>query len=175
MRTSLGEKLLSASQSPAKTALAIVLAAFLSGSLELIVMLGLQELKLRPSLGNALDALLMAALGGTIAWLVLTGIRERRTAVLEQIKVAAELNRNVRAALGAILSEQYLPDQEQTNLLIQGVDRIDETLKSLFPAVADEPQGNLLERVLRQETILRVELAKLTGPDADKPTTHSAK
>jgi hypothetical protein len=46
--------------------------------------------------------------GAAITYVLLTGARARRLAVLEHIRKVAELNHNVRNALDVILSAQHL-------------------------------------------------------------------
>jgi hypothetical protein len=161
MRDRIGKALLHISQSGGKMSLAIGAFALIAGGFEYLVMIMLRRVRLVPALGDAVDSLLIAVLAGVIAWLMLTGIRERRRRVLSQLQLVAELNLNVRTALEAILVRQYNPDMEQTVLLIQSLDRIDKTLTVLVPTFSDNPAASLLERALRQERLLSEEIEKL--------------
>jgi hypothetical protein len=67
----------------------------------------------------------------TIAWL--TALRGRRRKVREDIHKIGELNHEVRNALEVIVGSQYGADSDRARLVLQSVDRIDVTLRELFP------------------------------------------
>jgi hypothetical protein len=74
----------------------------------------------------------------TVAWL--SALRERRRRVREDMHKIGELNHEVRNALEIIVASQYGLDSERARVVLQSVDRIDRTLKELFPA-PERPRG----------------------------------
>jgi hypothetical protein len=77
--------------------------------------------------------LTMAVLG----WLEAAATRNRRLRVFADVSRVAELNHHVRNALQAIQYATQMPAGiEQMRIIEDGVKRIDETLRHLFPAVA---------------------------------------
>jgi uncharacterized membrane protein YbhN (UPF0104 family) len=69
-----------------------------------------------------------------VALLVLLGIRERRRRLLEDVRKIRELNHHVRNALEVVLYSQYVPpSEEQRRAVLASIERIDRTLRHLFP------------------------------------------
>jgi hypothetical protein len=97
----------------------------------------------------ALDAFIDA---GVIALftMVLLGIiiaagRAWREKMNEDMRSVAELNHHVRNALAVIRDSHLLPTEVQTQAVIESVDRIDRTLRRLFPATSSSAVGAPLD------------------------------
>ncbi len=85
-----------------------------------------------------LDAALMGLLAVGIVVVVLAGVRARRAIVYEQIRMVAELNHHVRNALEVIVSSTYLVRPDNMSALLASVEKIENTLSSLFPAMGEQ-------------------------------------
>ena len=81
----------------------------------------------------AADALSGAVVAG-LAVVVALYAWERRQQTARQLQMISELNHHIRNALEVIVGSQYAPDSERARLVLQSVDRIDQTLDELFPS-----------------------------------------
>lgn len=81
-----------------------------------------------------IDAIVIGCVAATIGALVLVGVRERRKRDIEHLRTVAELNHSVRNALEVIVHSHYLSRNDHTTEVLESVDRIDRTLRTLFPA-----------------------------------------
>jgi hypothetical protein len=81
------------------------------------------------------DAAVIGAVAALVGGLALIGVRERRRRDVEHLRSVAELNHNVRNALEVIAHSSYLSQDTHTKAVLAEVDRIDRTLRKLFPAV----------------------------------------
>jgi hypothetical protein len=81
-----------------------------------------------------IDAAVIGGVAALIGSLVLIGVRERRQRDIEHLRAVAELNHHVRNALQVIVDDYYLSRDHHTEAVLESVDRIDRTLRSLFPA-----------------------------------------
>jgi hypothetical protein len=89
-----------------------------------------------------LDAALMGLATAVIISLLLLAIRERHRRMLREMERVAELNHTVRNALQVIVHSQYLPQGEQdASAILESVQRIDDSLRDLFPAIPHPPQS----------------------------------
>jgi hypothetical protein len=71
-----------------------------------------------------------------VGWVEAEATRTRRLRVLEDVVKVAELNHHVRNALQAIQYATHMPAGiEQIHIIDDGVKRIDDTLRHLFPVV----------------------------------------
>jgi signal transduction histidine kinase len=78
------------------------------------------------------DVVLTGLLASGFVATLLAAFGSRRRYVLEQVRLAAMLNHEVRNALEVILGSDYLPESEQTQAVMQSVDRINRTLNGLL-------------------------------------------
>ncbi len=88
-------------------------------------------------LPTLLDSGIMATITAVLMYIALRGWRVRRMLLLQRLLMVAELNHNVRNALQMLLYSPYLPPKEQTQAVLESVDRIESTLKELFPSVVE--------------------------------------
>jgi len=133
-RLALGTRLVEALDSRTKTAALACIIGLLLASTELFVPVA-THLWLHV-------ATLMVA-GTAISYVFLVGARARRLAVLDHVRKIAELNHNVRNALDVILAAQYLSQdvaERDRKLIVASVERIDQTLRHLFPAVGERKE-----------------------------------
>jgi hypothetical protein len=100
-----------------------------------------------------IDATIIGAVAATIGALALIGVRERRKRDIEHLRTVAELNHQVRNALQVIVDDYYLSREAHTEAVISSVDRIDRTLRSLFPPETNVAAGHIpAERVISMRT-----------------------
>ena len=86
---------------------------------------------------TALVAFFVGITMAIIACLEAAATRSRRLRVFEDVVKVADLNHHVRNALQAIQYATHMPaGMEQIQIIDDGVKRIDETLRHLFPVVA---------------------------------------
>lgn len=79
------------------------------------------------------DAIVIGGVAACIGGLALVGIRERRKRDVEHLKIVAELNHHVRNALQVIVDDYYLSRSGHTEAVVSSVNRIERTLRELFP------------------------------------------
>jgi Co/Zn/Cd efflux system component len=114
----------------------ITFAAVLAGCTEFLVHEALTSLSAPEIIHAALDALLMGLATAVITSVLLLAIRERHRRMMQEVQRVAELNHTVRNALQVIVHSQYLPKGEQDGTaILESVQRIDSTLRELFPAM----------------------------------------
>lgn len=115
-------------------------AAVLAGCTEFAVHEALTRLSAPEVFHAALDALLMGLATAIMTSFLLLAIRERHRRMLQEVRRVAELNHNVRNALQVIVHSQYLPKSEQdADAILDSVQRIDDSLRDLFPAIPRAP------------------------------------
>lgn len=74
-----------------------------------------------------------------VAWIEAAAVRQRRLRVVNDVAIVAELNHHVRNALQAIQYATQIPaGADQIHIIEDGVQRIDQTLRTLFPVVTGE-------------------------------------
>jgi len=131
--------------SPARNLAAGIGAGAAAGVVEFAVHATVLHGGLPDPIPGVVDAAVIAALTGVLVYILLRQWRMRRALVVEQLRIVTELNHQVRNALQAIVYSQFAPRQEQTKTVLASVDRIDKTLKELFPGVTqsrdDTPEG----------------------------------
>lgn len=85
----------------------------------------------------AFDAGSVGLLVASLTYIEVVAVQIRRKRVASEIQVVAELNHNVRNALQAISYAVRLPETEnQVEIIENCVQRIDATLRDLFPSSA---------------------------------------
>jgi hypothetical protein len=108
--------------------------AAIAAVLEYVTHLTVDHFSVSDSLHASLDATVMSVMTLLLVGFSVGALRERRTRVSEGIRSVAELNHHVRNALQVIRDAHYLPEDEQADAVLNSVDRIDATLRRLFPS-----------------------------------------
>lgn len=131
------------SDSPTRTAAVILVFAALSALLGYSSHILMMRANTSES-DRAMAAAVVAGLAaGCIVLLLLLGVRERHRRMVEDINKIAQLNHEVRNALQAILYGEYLPRSEkQRKAVLVSIDKIDQTLRELFPVIGGRRSGN---------------------------------
>jgi hypothetical protein len=117
----------------------------------------------------AVDATAIGLVTVTLIGSLIVLVRVRRRMVVEELARVAELNHNVRNALQVIRHSHTLERDEQAEAIVASVDRIDETLRRLFPALrtAEVASNTARSRLVRSMDVPR-------QPQSKNDTTSSA-
>ena len=113
-----------------------------SGLISAAVVLGTTHVLQNSHVGSVtmLVALSVGLTTAILGWIEAAATRSRRLRVFEDVAKVAELNHQVRNALQAIQYATHMPAGiEQIEMIDDGVKRIDQTLRHLFPAVTVNP------------------------------------
>ena len=136
----LGNHIANLCDSPLGFLCTVLFAAVLATATEFLVHELLTSLSAPEVVHAALDAMLMGLATAVIVSFLLLAIRERHRRMLKEMERVAELNHSVRNALQVIVHSQYLPRSEQdAKTVLESVQRIDTTLRELFPITARPP------------------------------------
>ena len=93
-----------------------------------------------PSHASEYVALVIGIAFSIITFIEVQAVQQRRKKVFDDIRTVAALNHNVRNALQSIQYAAHLAQpSEHLDIIKESVRRIDETLKSLFPAIDEDP------------------------------------
>jgi hypothetical protein len=137
----LGTHLASLCDSPVGFLGTVLFAAVLAAVTEFLVHELLTSLSAPEVVHAALDAALMGFATAVVVSFLLMAIRERHRRMLKEMERVAELNHSVRNALQVIVHSQYLSKGEQNAAtVLESVQRIDITLRELFPAMPRQSQ-----------------------------------
>lgn len=79
------------------------------------------------------DATVIGSVAATIGAVVLLAIRDRQQRELEYLRSVAELNHHVRNALQVIVDNCYTHELFEPQAVLASTNRIDMTLRKLFP------------------------------------------
>ncbi len=115
--------------------IATLASGVIAGALEYIIHTAVTGARVALDLPTIIDSAMMAGITAGLVYILLTEWRARRRLVVQRLRIIAELNHNVRNALQMILYSRFLPPTEQTQALLDSVDRIESTLEELFPAI----------------------------------------
>ena len=156
MRYTLGKAIVEITDSPARIAAAVVTSGVVTGLLEYAVhVIFVRGAHTSESMQAVVYAAIIALAVATIVLLVLLSTRERRRRVLDDIRRIAELNHHIRNALQVVVDSQYVPQSDaQKGAVLASVDRIDQTLRELFPIIGEREEDT--GEGVRREPPLRV-------------------
>ncbi len=142
-RLRLGTFIVELGDSRPRAVLAAVVMGAAAAAGEYLIHESLRYSKFGQSMGALMDATTvgLAAAVATGVWLF--AARERRKQVLREISKISELNHHVRNALQVIAHSHYGSDDPHTDMVLESVDRIERTLKELFPGVEAPLQADI--------------------------------
>jgi hypothetical protein len=136
MRAFLARVLLYIVQSRLRLWLAVITNAVLLGLFEFAVSRWFIGVNISPNLHAALQAAIAGSGAGFALWLVLLGVIDRRRIVADELRRVAELNHTIRNSLEVIVLAHYTAaDCEHKMMVLECTNRIDQTLKKLFPGI----------------------------------------
>ncbi|HEX8924883.1 MAG TPA: hypothetical protein VF786_03780 [Terriglobales bacterium] len=112
-----------------------------------LLVIGTQELA-----SASIDALILGSLSAIFTILVLTAARDRHRRVQDDLRRIAELNHRIRNALQEIVyGEASRVDCHGRMAVLQGVEKIDSTLKEIFPLIGERRDDRPWEKYNRAQ------------------------
>jgi hypothetical protein len=95
------------------------------------------------------DTSISAILTGSLVWVLLTAVRDRRRRLIDYVRRVAELNHQVRNALQVIVYQAAIEEKapESSALLTSAVRRVDAALNEIFPILGDRESD--VHRIVR--------------------------
>jgi predicted metalloprotease len=154
-RLSFVERTIAAVDSRRAAVATVVLCGTVAGALEYITHLAVAHMRPPLKFHAGVDAVVIAILTMTLVSVVITAARARRRQVLAEMRTVAELNHHVRNALQVIRDSHFLPEDRQAQAVMDSVERIDQTLKRLFPPTTtqyNEKKSELLQNITAETT-----------------------
>jgi microcompartment protein CcmK/EutM len=110
-----------------------------AGACEYLIHEALQHSRFAQSIDALIDAMVIGIVTAIAFAIWLFAARERRKRVVSEMAKVKELNHNVRNALQVIAHSHYGSTDDHTDIVLESVDRIERTLKELFPG-AEPPR-----------------------------------
>lgn len=117
--------------------LGVASVAILFGFFEFAVSRWFIGVNISPNLHATLQAAIVGLGAGVALWLVLLGMIDRRRILSDELRRVAELNHIVRNSLEVIVLAHHSADCDHKIMVLECTDRIDKTLKELFPAIGE--------------------------------------
>jgi hypothetical protein len=118
---------------------AIVFAGVLIAVLEYVTHSLVATLRAPVALDAIVDATVIAIFTMLLLGVVLAARRAWRNKVAEELRTISDLNHHVRNALQVIRDHHLLPTEIQAQAVVDSVNRIDDTLRRLYPG-QENPQ-----------------------------------
>jgi len=150
IRTTLFDRLVASFDSRVTAVVVVVLSGAVAGTLEFLTHLAVAKMKTPLQAHAGVDGAVISVLTMTLVSVVIVAARARRRQVLRDMQNIAELNHHVRNALQVIRDSHLLPEDRQAQAVIESVERIDRTLRHLFPPVTtayDDRKAELLQSI----------------------------
>jgi predicted metalloprotease len=147
---SLVDRVVASFDSRRMAVVAVLISGAIAGFLEFLTHLAVASMGPGLRFHAGVDATVIAILTMTLVAVVIAAARARRHQVLKEMETVAELNHHVRNALQVIRQSHLLPEDRQAQAVMESVDRIDRTLRHLFPTNAtkfDEKKAELLRSI----------------------------
>ncbi len=127
--------------STARSVAAALACGVIAGGVEYVTHTETVRIHLPGEAAAVIDSAIISVMTAGAVYAALAAARVRRRNFLQRLRDVAVLNHNVRNALQAIVYSKYLRPEEQAEVVLDSVNRIDKTLKELFPAVVDRAKG----------------------------------
>lgn len=165
---SLFERFVATFDSRAMAVIAVLLSGVLAGLLEFITHLAVAKSRPPLQFHAGVDAAVVASITMILVSVIIAAARARRRQVLKEMTTVAELNHHVRNALQVIRDSHLLPEDRQAQAVIESVERIDRTLRHLFPPTTtryNEKKAEILQSIASEAQ--RSESGDKSGEFAD--------
>jgi hypothetical protein len=119
--------------------LLVLAIALIASSIEYLLHIAIVTYVPHVGMGRLLDSLTIGIVIAVITIIEVNAVQQRRTKVMDDMRVVRELNHHVRNALQIISYAARVPEtKQQVAIIDESVARIDSTLKELFPTI-DKP------------------------------------
>jgi hypothetical protein len=102
-------------------------------TLEFITHMAVSRTKMPAAYDAFVDARVVALMTIALVGVWIRSAAARQRAMLQQIRIASDLNHHLRNALQVITQSRYLPEEKQAQAVLASIDRIEEALKQLNP------------------------------------------
>ena len=146
LRYRLGKAFFEMADSRRRIAAVVVVCAAAAGLLDYAVNYFLTGYSVTHNTQRLINASVVGSAIGLVTLLIFLGARERRRRLLEDLRKVAELNHQVRNALQVVVYSQFVPQSlEQRQAVMASVERIDKTLRELFPLIGQRKFDSSLE------------------------------
>ncbi|MFB3815210.1 MAG: hypothetical protein ACE14L_13975 [Terriglobales bacterium] len=140
MRYRVAKAIAEMTDSPIKTGVASAIVGVCAALLEYGVHRVAQGLGSTSGVHIAIDVGAIGISVGLLIWFLLSATHARRRRVLQHVRNVAELNHQVRNALQVIVCSQHKADPAHSAMIMESVQRIDRTLRELFPIIGDRAE-----------------------------------
>ena len=144
MRYRLAKAVAELTDSPGNTVVASFLVGACAGALEYFAHHLAMRIGISDTVHTFFDAGIIGIAATLLIWFLFSATRERRQRVLENMRVIAELNHEIRNALQVIVYSHHDADAEHSAVVMNSVQRIDRTLKELFPVIGERQDDRTL-------------------------------
>ncbi len=125
-------------RSPLRITTVVVLFGASASLMEYLIHLVVTTSSALPSVQALANSVILGFFAAFFGLLVLTAAGERRHKVRDDLRRIAELNHQVRNALQVIVYSEYSPNNSQHRAaVLEGVEKIEATLRELFPLVGE--------------------------------------
>jgi Na+-transporting methylmalonyl-CoA/oxaloacetate decarboxylase beta subunit len=120
-------------ESPRHAAAVAIITGVAAGVVEYVVHTLVMHTVLSRRVPAMVDSAIMSLIAGVLVYMVLAEARTRRRILMQHLRNVAELNHEVRNSLQMIVYSKFLPPQAQAEAILESVQRIENTLRDLFP------------------------------------------
>lgn len=83
----------------------------------------------------AVRAAIIGVAAGSLMWLGLIAVRQRRRHISAELNRIAELNHRIRNSLQVIVHAQHFAQDPARSMVLESVEKIDKTLHDVLPSV----------------------------------------
>ncbi len=138
-----GSALADITESRLKLSALAVLVASVAGGFEFTIHEISSRIGVSPLAEAIVDAsfVSLGSLAFALAWL--SAHRARRQKVREEVEKIGTLNHEIRNALSIIVAAHYPAESRAAEMVLEGVNRIDRTLRELFPPPSHKHAGEI--------------------------------
>jgi hypothetical protein len=124
--------------SPLRVTSAVLVSGVLASLIDGVIHFVVRTVNAPPLAQAVADSIVLGIAAAFFGFLVLTAARDRHHKVRDDLRKIAELNHQVRNALEVIVYIEYSPDSSShRTAVLAGVEKIQGTLRELFPLVGE--------------------------------------
>jgi ABC-type multidrug transport system fused ATPase/permease subunit len=124
--------------SPLRSTTAVIAFGVSASLLECVIHLSVRTSSASPLVQALADSIILGIFAAFFGFVLLMAARERRHKVQEDLRRIAELNHQVRNSLQIIVYGERSTDvAERRSAVVEGVEKIESTLRELFPLVGE--------------------------------------
>lgn len=160
-------------RSPLRSTIAVVAFGVSASLLEFVIHLLVITSSASPLVQALADSIILGIFAAFFGFILLMVARSRRRKVQEDLRRIAELNHQVRNSLQIIVYGERSADMgERRSAVVEGVERIEGTLRELFPLVGERRND---ERPWDAHNQLRLQDHRYLHDRRERPTRVASK